>query len=264
MRIEDLYGWLTEGLPADQAAIVKGAIERDAVKNKVATLKMEQEYNTLTTQIGALTAELDGAPDRPGTRAYAKWYNEHYKTVEALDKFKREYEAKFGAWDPSKVPTTVPTTSTGMSKEEIQALIDKSTDDRIGAKYAPMWDTLLTSTGTLVQKHMLAGRKAAIDFKAVAKLAQEKFAGNLEMAYDEWDKPERDKETKAAEDARVEVRVKEELAKRGATTAFPPAADFTPGGLTPRPKVETDKFDRTAMQNDLARTFQAGEYPKAS
>ena len=140
------------------------------------------------------------------------------------------------------------------TEEEIQALVDQ----RIQQQYSPRWSELLMSTGSLVQRHMLAGRKNPIDFAHVSKVAAEKYNGNLDQAYDEWDKPEKDKELKAAEDARVDQRVKDELAKRGASANFPAAADFTPSAMSTRTKAEQDKYDPQALKNELARGWAEG------
>jgi len=110
---------------------------------------------------------------------------------------------------------------------------------------------------------MFAGRKTEIDFDALDKMMGDKKL-TLEQAYDEWDKPEREKQEKVKLDAEVDRRVKEELQKRGATTQFPASADNTPGVLSTRPKADLDKFDKNAMKSSLVSTFLSGEYPGES
>jgi len=248
MDINEIIAAVTEGLPADQAASVRAAIERDAVKTKVAGWKQQSDYEALQRQQVALQAELDGAPDKPGTRAYAKWYHENLPAIQALQESVKAYETKYGKLDGSTTPTTAPTAA-GLTADEVQRLVDRGIQER----YAPRWSELLEGTGNLVQKHMFAGRKTPIDFKTVSKLAQEKYQGNLEMAYDEWDKPEREKTEVAARESEIKRRVDEELQKRGASANFPAGADLTPGTLSSRTKAETEKFDKTALVRDLAQ-----------
>jgi hypothetical protein len=168
--------------------------------------------------------------------------------IQALQESVKAYEAKYGKLDDSTTPTTAQTAA-GLTADEVQRLVDRGIQER----YAPRWSELLEGTGNLVQKHMFAGRKTPIDFKTVSKLAQEKYQGNLEMAYDEWDKPEREKTEVAARESEIKRRVDEELQKRGASANFPAGADLTPGTLSSRTKAETEKFDKTALVRDLAQ-----------
>ena len=264
MDVQELTNWLTDGLPADQAAIVKAAVERDAVKTKVATVKQASEYAELQTRATSLQQELDdqGTPGqsgyKPGSRAYKKWYDENYAKVQQLAADKAAYEAKYGKLDGTGVPTHTPqSTVTGktLTAEEVQQLVNT----QIQQNYAPKWSELLMSTGSLVQRHMLAGRKNPIDFAVVSDLAAKKYNNNLDLAYDEWDKPERDKETKVATDKEVDRRVQEELQKRNATHQFPAAADFTPSALSSRPKADVDKFDAPTLKQQLAAEWSKAE-----
>lgn len=258
MEISELTAMLTDGLPADQAAIVKAAIERDSVKAKAAGLKAQAEFDAIQTRAATLQQELEGTTDKPGSRAYQKWYNENYAAIEKLNKDVAAYDAKHGAGAYQTMISgggAPPTPSTGggrvLSEEEVQRLVDK----RIQEGYAPRWSDLLTNTGDLVQRHMFAGRKTPIDFTAVSKLAGEKYNGNLSLAYDEYDRPEREKQAKLDEDARVEKRVQDEVAKRQAAIQFPSGADFTPSTLSTRPKTEVDGFDKAKLQHELARDW---------
>lgn len=272
MTYEELESMLTDGLDDAAKAAVRAALNREQVKTKVGGLKAQAEFETIQQQATALRQELEGAPDKPGTRAYAKWYNDNWATIEANSKAIDAFEKKYGKGSFNAMatgtatlpdPNAPPAPGITMTKEEIARLAAEAADNRIRDQYAPQWSNLLTSTGTLVQKHMYAGRKTPIDFSAVAELAK-KYNGDLNLAYDEWDKPEREKELKTAEDKRVEQRVQEELQKRGTTAHFPGGADMTPGTLAVRPKAETEKFDRATLNRDLASTFISGEYKAAS
>jgi hypothetical protein len=254
MEVNDLITMLTDGLEPADAAVVRKAIERDAVKAKATTLKQQSEYDALNTRLATLQQEMEdqGQPGQQGYKAgaktYAKWYQDNYPKIQKLQEDFAKYQQKFGTLE---TPTPQPTTPT--TKQLTDAEIQQLVDQRIQQQYSPRWSELLMSTGGLVQRHMLAGRKNPIDFAAVSKAAAEKYNGDLNLAYDEWDKPERVKEAKAAEDARVEQRVKDELAKRGASSNFPAAADFTPGALSNHTKAEIEKFDPEAFKREMAR-----------
>lgn len=256
MDIKELESWLTEGLDDAAANAVRAALNRDTVKSKAAGLKQQREYDELQARSQALQAELDGAPDKPGTRAYQKWYQENYSKVQALQESLAAYQAKYGSLDNPANPNPA-NPPAGMSAEDIKKLAMEAAQGLIQNNYAARWSDLLTKTGTIVQKHMFAGRKNPINFEEVSKIA-EKYNGNLEQAYDEWDKPEREKvEAKAKEDE-INRRVQEELQKRGASLQFPAGADLSSGALSSRTKGELDKFDKTALKRDLVQTFMTG------
>ena len=266
MEINDLISMLTDGLPADQAAIVRAAVERDAVKAKAAGLKQQSEFDALQARITAFQQELEdqGTPGQQGYKAgaktYQKWYTDNYPAIQKLDADLKAYKDKYGTLEnPKGTPTTTTTTTEG-AKVYTQAEIDAMVDARIQQQYAPRWSDLLVNTGTLLQKHLKAGRSNSLDFKVIGDLAQSKYAGNLELAYDEWDKPEREKAAKEAEDKRIEARVQEELQKRGATMNFPSGGDMGPSSLSAHTKADIDKYDPVAAKNELAATWmKAGQ-----
>lgn len=261
MDISVLITALTEGLPAEQAAIVKAAIERDQVKTKAGGWKQESDVADLQARSQALQAELEGdaANGKLGAREYQKWYTENSPAIAKLNKDIAAYKAKHGELDAAPGnpnPPTPGTPAAGLSALDIQREVDK----RINEQYAPKWGSLLTGVGSVVQKHMLSGRKTEIDFKKLEELAAAR-GGDLMLAYDEYDRPERESTAKAATEAEIERRVKEEIQKRGASSSFPGGADMTPGSLTHR---DSSNFSRSSMMNDLVKTFQSGELPVAS
>jgi hypothetical protein len=267
MDITELITMLTDGLPADQAAIVKASIERDAVKAKVGTIKAQKEYEAIQTQAAEaqlLKDQLDSVDEKGNPKGYRAWYNKYYAKIQenanAIDAFEKKHGAgSFVKASTGEVPQGDPVVG-GLTTADVQ----KEAHKLIQETYAPRWSSILTQTGTVIQKHLLAGRKIAIPMEELGKSATEKFNGNLEAAYDEWDKPEREKMAKADTEAEISRRVAEELQKKQASAQFPGGLDVTPSSLTSRTKADLDKFDKTAMQQDLARTFMAGEYPKAS
>ena len=255
MDLNELISMLTEGLPAEQASTVRAAIERDAVKSKVSGFKQQSEYQTLVDQQTRLQAELEGGPDKLGAKAYQKWYDENFSKIQEMQTKIQKYQDTYGTLEAPKTPAA------GQVNMPTEADIQRMVDARIQGQYAPQWSNLLTGTGNIVQKHMFAGRKTPIDFNQLANIAKEKNL-SLDAAYDEWDKPEREKAEKAKTEAEIERRVQEKVATMRVNSEFPGGADMSShGALASRTKKEADSFDRTALQKDLFKTFLTGEVP---
>jgi hypothetical protein len=268
MDIKQLESWFTSdpNLTADQKAVISAAFNQEGIKTKVATLREQSEFATIESQRQQLQAELEGTGGKPGSRAYQQWYAENAGVVHANAQAIKAYDKKHGADAFAKMAaaleagtdTTIPTTPTAMSKDDILRIVREDQSpfvDRVA--------TVVKSAAKLVQRHLYAGRKTEIDFEKLDQMMLEaQKAGrsmSVEDAYNEWDKPEREKATKAAEDARVEQRVTDELKKRGASANFPSGADMTPSALSLRPKAETDKFDRAAMTRSLQEAWNNPE-----
>lgn len=287
MDVNEFLGWLTDGLDDNEKAVVTKAVQRDVVKAKAAGLKAQSEFDAIITERQKLQAELDGdqAAGKLGTRAYREWYEKNFPSIIANDKAIKDFETKHGTGSFAKaaageLPTVTPPVTSGVpiTEAQIQALIDarvaagaspkmaeadiqRMVDARIQGAYAPKWSDLLTDTGTIVQKHMYAKRTNLIDFKKVSSLATEKNI-SIEAAYDEWDKPERDKmdaearanEIKAAV-ATERTKWDEERKQQNATNMFPGGADATPSALSVHKGAEG--FDKNSMIRDLARGWNS-------
>lgn len=225
MTPQELFTYLTDGAGLDEATtkIIMDAAKNEKVAAKAQLLKDQKEYESLVQ-------ELDGAAGKPGTRAYAKWYQDNYATIQAtvaaksdLEKKVTQYQERYGSLE---APTTPPKGTPVLDDDAITRLVDQ----RIQTQYGPQWSTLLKSSGKLIERHLKAGRKTDIDWDKIAEVATTKN-GDLVAAYDEWDKPEQEKSAKAAEDVRVETRVQVELQKRQMAETrkqFPSGADATP------------------------------------
>lgn len=269
MDITQLESWLTEGLTEDQKVIVKAALNRDTVKTKAATLREQSEFATLESQRQALQAELEGGgPGKPGTRAYAKWYADNFAAVEANSKAILAYDKKNGdgafarmaaALESGAEPPTASGAPSNLTKDDILRVVQQQFQEF----QAPNIGKVVKDAGRIVQRHMFAGRKNEIDFDAIDNMMLEAQKRGrvmtLEDAYNEWDKPEREKSAKAAEDARVEQRVQDELKKRGASSHFPGGADMTPSALHQRTKSEVDGFNKDAFRKSLVDTWNNPE-----
>jgi hypothetical protein len=270
VEINDLIAMLTEGYTAEQAAPIKAAIEREAVKAKIATLKGQAEFDGILGERQRLAAELEGVNGQPGSRAYKDWYEKNWEQVQVNDRAIQAFDSRYGKGAfaravEASAPTPAPAAPAGggggtYTDQQLRAMVAEEAGKYVRDVFGNQWSNILVNTGNLMQKHMLAGRKSPIDLDAVAKIAKDKYQGDLNLAYDEYDRPEREKEAKVAEDSRVEQRVKEELQKRGAPSHFPRGADLTPSALSVRPKAQVDGFDRAALKNDLAKTWmESGE-----
>lgn len=254
MTTHELIAYLTEGLDDDQANAVRNAFKNSKVAERAGSLKAAKDFDDLAARESALKAELEGGPEKPGAKAYRDWYEKNYAAVQALQTEKAALIEKYGTVDAPKTAAATLTAgekpTAGMTEADIQRMVDQ----RIQTGYAPRWSDLLTGMGGVVQKHMFSGRKAPIDMKKLSELAQAN-GGDLDRAYDEYDKPEREKQAKVDEDKRIETRVNEELQKRGAHQHFP--ADMTPGTLSRN--RDASKFDKGAMERELVNTFISGE-----
>lgn len=258
MTKKELLDYLTDGLDDDQAKAVRDAFKNDKVAERAGTLKAAKEYDDLAARETALKAELEGGPEKPGAKAYREWYEKNYGLVKALQEERAALVDKYGTLDAPKGATPVDPAKpgdklpAGLSKEDIARLVD----ERIQGGYADRWSNLLTGMGGVVQKHMFAGRKTPIDMKKLSELAQAN-GGDLDRAYDEYDKPEREAAQKVETEKLITQRVNDELMKRGAHSSYPAGADMTPGILS-RDR-DTSKFDKAAMERDLVNTFISGE-----
>jgi hypothetical protein len=259
MDINALINMVTDGLSAEDAAVVRKAIERDAVKAKATTLKQQEEYQSLVDAQNTLRLELegDGTPQKLGARAYQAWYEKNGKAVESLDKRIQAYEAKYGSLE-APTPQPTPTGGRTYTEAEIKAMVRQEANSLIQETYSPTWSNLVTGMARINQRHFYNKRDKPIDEKQFEGLVT-KYNGDFDRAYEEYDKPEREKaESKSREDE-IDRRVKEKLAQAGANRNFPGSMDSTPGSMSLRTKDELGKFDKTALRRDLANVFVNGE-----
>lgn len=255
MTNHELIAYLTEGLDDEQATAVRNAFKNAKVAERAGSLKAAKEFDDLAAREASLKAELEGnGPDKPGAKAYAKWYEDNYAKVQALQSERTALIEKYGTVDAPKGAAPVDKKEEKLPAGFTAADVQRMVDERIQGGYADRWSNLLTGVGSVVQKHLLAGRKTPIDMKKLSEHAAAN-GGDLDRAYDEYDKPEREIAAKADEEKRINARVNEELQKRGAHQHFP--ADMTPGTLS-RDR-DTSKFDKAAMERDLVNTFMSGE-----
>lgn len=263
MDIATLTAWLTENLPEDQAKIVRDAVNRDSVKSRASGLKEQKEFDAILAQQAQVQAELDAA--RPGAewvtnnRAYLQLAIERDKKIQEFDAkhgagaFQAMLEGRAGAGNPNPANPN----PNGLSPEDLQRQID----ERFTQTFAPNVSKTVKSLGKIMQRHLLAGRKNEIDMDAVEKLMVERGV-DVEAAYAEWDRPEREKHETTAREAEIKRRVEEEIQKRGVVTNWPGGADATPGVMSA--KGGDGKFDKSALEADLVQTFMRGTAEKVN
>lgn len=291
MDVNEFLGWLTDGLDDAEKAVVTKAVQRDAVKAKAAGLKQQSEFDRIMSERQALQAELEGdqAAGKVGARQTRDWYEKNVAAIVANDKAIKAFNDKWGADAFTKaaageLPAVTPPVNTGtgtLTEAQVQALVDariksgvspavaeadiqRLVDKRIAEGYAPKWGELVTGAGKIVLKHISAQRKTPLDFDAVTKLATEKTNGNLEAAYDEWDKPEREKVQQEARANEIKAAVAAERAKwdeerkqQNASRLINGGADATPSALSVHKGAEG--FDRSALLRSMALDVQSAE-----
>jgi len=256
MTAQELFNYLIgdAGLDEATAKAVMAAASNEKVAAKAGTLKQQQEFDAIQAKTAELQAKLDGTKDKPGASAYEQWYQKNWASIQQLQQTVARYQERYGALDEGGAAGAgagaagaagagAAAGAKPMTKEEIATVVNEV----IQGNYGPRWSTLLTSTGTILERHIRAGRKNPIDWQKLSQIAETK-GGDVAAAYEEWDKPEAEASAKAAQDKEVERRVKEELAKRQTQAAFPAGADATPSGSAGITRGGAPaKYDRTKV-----------------
>ena len=245
-----------------QALLIEGGLSQDdvsrltgnsAITSRISQLRQASEYsaieqkaNALAAEKAALESELNGSNGKPGSKAYQKWYAENYEAIEAnkrrieeLNTAVQTYEAAYGKIANGAAPV-VPA---GITKDEINTLIQAQTQS-----FAPKVVSSMTGIAKVIERHMKRGRSHEIDWDKLDQIAADpKIGGDPVAAYEEWDRPnlEKDREAaaaKAEEDIqkRIDAKVQEELKRRNVPTSFPAGADgssATTGVMSPLSKA---------------------------
>jgi len=230
MNAQELFTYLTDGAGLDDATAkaIMAAAANEKVAAKAGTLKQQKDLDDLNARLAQVQEAYEGKGGAWGAKQYQQWVAENHAAIIKLQNDVARYQERYGALDGAAPGTPAPKPGVGpMSNEDVQKLIHET----IQNTYANRWSDLLTTSGTLIERHMRAGRKTPIDWKKVGELATAK-GGDLNLAYDEWDKPEADAARQAETQKEVDRRVKEELAKRATQGAFPAGADGTPSSTS--------------------------------
>jgi hypothetical protein len=246
MTAKEKLKWLIDDAGLDEAT-AKAILENEKMQSKAGKFVQQEEYSELERKAAELELAYNGTKDKPGSKAYADWYQANFPTIKAYEVALAQYKERYGDLTAAPAPDKAKPQGGTLTQEDI----DKRVNEVIQQNYAPRWSDLLTNTGSIVQKHMRAGRKSDIDFKKLSEIAQTK-GGDLMAAYDEYDAPERQAAEKAATDAEIDRRVSEKLKAAQTNQFFPAGADATPSGsgsTSPlsRAKVESPKYDRSKV-----------------
>lgn len=256
MTAKETVAYLVEVAGLDEAT-AKALVENEKVQKRAADLVQKKEYEDLERKAAALELSYNGTKDKPGALSYQQWYEKNFQAIQDLQTQVTKYRERYGDLeaappaDDKKKPA-----AQSFTAEDVQKIVNET----IQSNYAPRWSDLLTGTGEIVQKHMFAGRKTPIDFKKLSEIAQTK-GGDLNAAYDEYDRPEREAAAKAATEAEIKRRVDEEVQKRQTANFFPAGADATPSNtISPLSRVKSEqKYDR----NKVIETAVTGKYEEA-
>jgi len=255
MDINDVIAFATEGLSEDQAKPIREALLREGTKQKFATVKAQKEYEALQTERDALNASIEGGPNEPGLKAFKKWYGDNGSRAVELSKKEAEFIAKHGRSpydEPANPNPANPNPAPLHSKEDIQR-IAKEELQVFSLNTAAVVKNLVKA----MDRHHLNKRATPFDVDAIEKIMAEKQIP-IEAAYDEWDKPEREKASAAELKATVDQKVREELAKRGTNQNFPVADAGAPSPISHR---SAEGFDKQKFRESLMQTFATGEKP---
>ncbi len=258
MTAQELFTYLTHDAGLDDAtaqAMVKAAAN-EKIAARAASLKNQTEYESLAGRAAALEASLNGAGGKPGAKQYQDWYEKNFGAIQKLQADVALYQERFGTLEAPKPTPAAAATGSTFTKEEVQKIVNET----IQGGYAGRWSDLLTSSGTILEKHIRSGRKSNLDWKKLSEIAEAK-GGDLVAAYDEWDKPEADKAAKDAEEKRIEARVKEELAKRQTSAFFPAGADASPSSTSVG--ITRGAKDKSYDRNKVIESAVTGKYDGA-
>ncbi|MDE2102403.1 MAG: hypothetical protein KGL39_34470 [Patescibacteria group bacterium] len=238
MKIDDVISALE--LDAETAAILRAKVKQESADR----LAAKKEYDDINSQKAALEAELVG-DGKKGARNYKKWYEENFGKIQELQTKYTKFVERYGEIDaanpnPANPNPPAPPNPSGLTMAQFQEQM---------AQYTGTWSNLVKGIATISTKHMRNGRKTDIDVDAIAQLASEKFGGDINRAYEEWDRPEAEKASKAAEEKRINDEVEKRLKARQ-TDSFFPSTEQVSTGVSPLSKDRGDgapKYDRSKV-----------------
>lgn len=234
MTVDELIANLE--LDKETADLVRAKVKAE----KVASIKAAKELEDLQRRSQELEAELVG-DGKKGARNYKQWYDENFPKIQKLQSDYAKYVERYGAIDPTTQPTTQPTTTNPSS-------VTKEDFDKTMSGFTGQWSSLLKGSGKILERHIRSGRTNEIDWDKLSEIAATK-GGDLIAAYDEWDKPEREKSDRAAREKEINAEVEKRLKARQ-TDSFFPSTEVTPSnGISPLSKDRGDapKYDRSKV-----------------
>ena len=200
-------------------ATAKAVMANEKITSKAGNLVQKQEYDKIAGKAAELEASLNKA------KTYEEWYSKNHASLQALLQRQALYEERFGPIENAPQNNQTQNNNQQQFKpEDVKRMVAEAADKHIQERYAPQWSNLLVNSASLVERHMRANRKNSIDWKKIEELAAAK-GGDLNAAYEEWDKPEREAAAKDATEKEIQRRVKEEMAKQNTQGFFPAAAD---------------------------------------
>lgn len=236
MTVDELIANLE--LDKETADLVRAKVKAE----KVASIKAAKELEDLQRRSQELEAELVG-DGKKGARNYKQWYDENFPKIQKLQSDYAKYVERYGAIDPNANPNPAnpnpnPASPNAVSKEDF----DKTMNGFTG-----QWSSLLKGSGKILERHIRSGRTNEIDWDKLSELAATK-GGDLIAAYDEWDKPEREKSDRAAREKEINAEVEKRLKARQ-TDSFFPSTEQVSTGVSPLSKDRGDapKYDRSKV-----------------
>lgn len=243
MTIQDFEQMLRDSGVDD--ASIKSLIANDKVQSKATSLRHQSEYQALESDYGE-------------AKIYADWYKKNEAKLLQLFEAEKARLAQ-GEQQQQEQQNQQNQQQTAMSRADIEKLINERATELYQKTYAPQIVGLTTGIGTVVEQHMRRGRKDKIDWKKLDELAA-KTHGDISQAYEEYDRPNLEKDHEAAFNARVEKEVKEKLAAAG-VNRFPAGADAQPSNSSPL-SARANPGEKTYDRSKVLETFLSGEYTR--
>lgn len=240
-------------------ASVKDQLKVMAANDQIAGLKLSARKQA---EYEALAAEKEKYSQ--AVNDWQSWHERNRPVIDANLQALTAYKERYGdLTQPDKASPAAP------SREDYDKLTQElQTLKASTGNLVPQVSGVFGAAQKLMWKHLKAGRETDFDLNAITDIASKKYGGNIESAYDEWDRPEAEKARQKAEDARVEKRAKELMAQRESQRAFPGASDGFTADTSPlarglRVVGEKDKPDdtearRRSMINALAGIDESG------
>lgn len=223
--------------------------------------KGADEYNAIATEKAKIEADYARAKNSD------EWLQRNGAAVQAMQARMVKYQERFGEIDDAGNGAGAGVgagdgAGAGMTKDAIAKLVQEGVNAQLQA-LTPVWGKTVTGTNKVVERHIRAGRKTEIDWKAIEEKTQAN-GGNIEAAYDEWDAPERTKAQTEATEAEIKRRVAEAVAAARSSENFPAGADGgVGGGAFNRGLLRSSLDDKqTYNRSAVLETARSGKYEK--
>lgn len=237
------------GLSNDEAKVMLDKINDQKKADEVIELRAKSDLDALE----AKRSELEKSYTKAKT--YEEWYAKNAAAIQTLQTGYAKYQATYGDLPDEGTgggkPEDKNKGGVGLTKEDVKKMFQEEFQS-----VTPNIANVVMGTGKLVERHIKAGRKTEIDWAKIDELAKAN-GGNLDRAYEEWDRPEAEAAREAATKAEIDRQVEEKLKAERAKFNFPAVAD---GGIAEPSGILKRQGDNKFNKADLVKTALSGKY----